>query len=59
MMITKREAAQILGVRPSTVQRLMDRGELAPIDFIKAGDKVIVWLFDESDVHELAKTRMS
>jgi hypothetical protein len=56
-LITKREAAEILGVDPSSVHRMIDRRELVPADSIMAGDKVVAHLFRESDVRRLAKAR--
>lgn len=58
-LITKREAADILGVDPSSVHRMIDRRELVPADSIMAGDKVVAYLFNESDVRELAKKRIA
>ena len=56
-LITKREAADILGVTPSSVHRMIDRRELVPADQIMAGDKIVAYLFRESDVRRLAKAR--
>ena len=58
-LITKREAAAILGVDPSSVHRMIDRRELVPADSIMAGDKVVAYLFDESDVRKLAQKRIA
>ena len=58
-LITKREAADILGVTPSSVHRMIDRQELVPADSIMAGDKVVAYLFNLDDVKQLAKTRIA
>ena len=56
-LITKREAADILGVTASSVHRMIDRRELVPAESIMAGDKVVAHLFNESDVRELSTKR--
>ena len=56
--LTKREAADILGVSPSAVQRMMDRGELRPAATITAPSGVVIMhTFRRSDVDRLAKRR--
>jgi hypothetical protein len=36
---------------------MIDRRELVPADQIMAGDKIVAYLFRESDVRRLAKAR--
>jgi predicted transcriptional regulator len=56
--LTKREAADVLGVTPSAVQRMMDRGELRPSNTLTATTgRVIMHTFRRSDVERLAARR--
>ena len=56
--ITKREAADLLGVTPSSVHRMMDRGELVPTSMFTTPDgRVIMHMFRRSDVERLAARR--
>ena len=55
-LITKREAADILGVTPSSVQRMIPK-HLSPKDTVRCGDKVVAHLFSRADVERLAKRR--
>jgi len=55
-LISKKEAADLLGVHPSTVQRMIDRGELFPKS-IWSGDRVVAYLFHRVEVQRLAERR--
>lgn len=56
--VTKREAADILGVTPSTVQRMIDAGKLTPAKSYKsAGGKVVMHMLRLSEVNRLAERR--
>lgn len=55
--ITKREAAAILSVDPSTVHRLMQRGELQSVSNVVSDSRTIMHMFRRSDVEQLAKKR--
>lgn len=56
-LITKREAADMLGVSPSAVQRMMDRNDLRPRSTIRSGSRVVAHLFSAADVRRLAERR--
>ena len=56
-LITKKKAAELLGVVPSTVQRMIERGELTPAYVGRSGDHVVVYMFAERDVIALAERR--
>lgn len=55
--ITKREAADLLGVTPSAVQRMIDRGDLKPSKVIESNGRVAMYLFRRSDVERIASRR--
>lgn len=57
ILITKREAADLLGVTPSAVQRMMDRGELRAFDTVKVDGRPILHRFSLADVKRLQGTR--
>lgn len=58
--ITKREAADILGVTPSAVHRMMDRGELVPAETVLSGTgRAIIHTFRRRDVERLARKRIA
>jgi predicted DNA-binding transcriptional regulator AlpA len=56
-LITKREAADLLGVTPSSVHRMMDRGELTAAESVKTNNKTVLHRFRRSDVERLATRR--
>ena len=56
-LITKREAADILGVTPSTVHRMMDRGELLAAESITTNGATVLHRFRLADVERLADRR--
>lgn len=55
--LTKREAADLLGVTPSAVHRMMDRGELQPVQTVDSCGRVVLYLFSKSDVERIAAKR--
>ena len=55
--VTKREAAEILGVTPSAVQRMIDRGQLSPVKTHESNGRVVLYLFDDRAVWRLAQKR--
>lgn len=54
--LTKREAAEVLGVHLSTVNRLVDKGELRA-EKVGGAERVGMYLFARSDVERLARKR--
>lgn len=56
-LITKREAADLLGVTPSSVHRMMDRGELIAAESVKTNNRTVLHRFRRSDVERLATRR--
>ena len=57
-LISKREAAEILGCNISTVNRLTTNGALAHApESVKVGDKITTYLFDRATVERLATKR--
>lgn len=56
-LITKREAADLLGVTPSSVHRMMDRGELIAAESVRTNNKTVLHRFRRSDVERLAVRR--
>ena len=57
ILITKREAADVLGVTPSAVQRMMDRGDIAVADTVTTNGRPVLHRFRLSDVERLADRR--
>jgi len=55
--ITKREAADMLSVTPSAVQRMIDRGELRPVKTLTSNGRVVLYMFNARDVERLASRR--
>jgi len=55
--ITKREAADVLGVTPSAVQRMVDRGELRPAKAVESNGRVVLYMFADRDVLRLRDRR--
>ncbi len=56
--ITKREAAEMLGVTPSAVHRMIDRGELVPAETIMSvTGRAILHTFRRRDVERLTRKR--
>ena len=55
--ITKREAADILGCDPSTVNRMVTAGDLKPCQTIEHAGRVTMYLFRRTDVQRLATKR--
>ena len=57
-LLTKREAAELLGVAPSTVNRMVQNGRITPARTIP-GDRrpVHMYLFNRSAVERLARKR--
>jgi len=56
-LIDKREAADILGVHLSTVNRMVSRGELTPSQSIGGDVRIAMHLFRRRDVERLAAKR--
>lgn len=56
-LITKREAADLLGCDPSTVNRLVSDGHLKPSQTIKNGNRVVLYMFSRRAVERLATKR--
>ena len=55
--ITKREAADVLGVTPSAVQRMVARGELRPTKAVESNGRVVLYMFTDRDVLRLRDRR--
>lgn len=57
-LLNSAQVAELLGVHPRTVSRLVKRGELVPAVEFSGGrrGRVLAFLFDRSDV-EIAKLR--
>ena len=55
--LTKREAADMLGVTPSTVQRMIDRGTLRPSRTIETNGRRVLHLFRLREIERLVKER--
>lgn len=56
--ITKRQAADILDVTPSAVQRMIDRGELRSIP-VTDGERIILHRLRLADVEKLRDRRVA
>lgn len=56
-VITKREAADLLGVTPSAVQRMMERGVLRVAETVNTNGRPVLHLFRLTDVERLATKR--
>lgn len=56
-VITKREAADLLGVTPSAVQRMMERGDLRVTETVHTNGRPVLHLFRLSDVERLCAKR--
>lgn len=56
-LVSKREAARILGVHLSTVNRMVSDGRLKPAQEIGGDKRVGMYLFRRSDVERLARKR--
>jgi len=57
--ITKREAADVLGVTPSAVQRMVARGELRPSKTVESNGRVVLYMFADRDVLRLRDRRVA
>jgi hypothetical protein len=55
-LVTKREAAEILGVHPSTVNRMIP-AQLRPAAQLDGPSRVAMYLFRRADVERLALKR--
>lgn len=55
--ITKREAAEILGVDPSTVGRMVKAGTLKPHRTIEGPTRAAMYLFTRASVERLRRKR--
>jgi excisionase family DNA binding protein len=55
-LVTKREAAEMLGVHPSTVQRMIP-DELQPAVEFDGPSRVAMYMFKRADVERLAAKR--
>lgn len=56
-LITKREAAEIIGVSPSAVQRMMDRHEIRPHSTVSSNGRAVAHLFSLAEVERVADRR--
>ena len=56
-IVTKREAAEILAVHPSTVQRMVSDGVLRPHRTIDGPSRISQYLFRRVDVERIARQR--
>jgi hypothetical protein len=56
-LITKREAAEMLGVSPSAVQRMMDRREINVHSTVSSNGKAVAHLFSVAEVERVADRR--
>jgi hypothetical protein len=55
-LVTKREAAEILGVHPSTVQRMIPQALKPAVEF-DGPQRTAMYMFKRSDVERLAAKR--
>lgn len=56
-LVTTKEAADILGVVPSTVNRMVTSGRLTPSSRVDGPTRIAMHLFRRSDVERLARKR--
>lgn len=56
-LMTKREVAELLGLNPSTVNRMVRKGALKPARTVDGPQRVAMYLFRRSDVERLADRR--
>ena len=56
-LVSKRDAADILGVHLSTVNRMVSDGRLTPAQQIGGAHRVAMYLFRRRDVERLAAKR--
>lgn len=56
-LMTKREAAEVLGLNLSTVNKLVRSGKLKPARTVDGPRRVALYLFRRADVERFAATR--